>query len=479
MVRPKDVVSSKSGLMQPPSRIARTQSVRRPAQDGISRPCDPSSSVRGIQQPTLIKRTTSTIVKEDRKPASPAPNFGLQRSGSVRVPSPSPEANEKNARNPVVPSRVTAHSRTSSVNPTVNGESGLQRSASIARRHARSQSSSLSTSSRLTATTSSTDGLEKSLARPTLDATVPRKEAFQSTTGLAAPSSRPNFNTLQQHYSPAKTSLPKPPVPSSRTTVLAEDKMAPTGSSFETTKLQSELLYLSLLHQSAGTTLRSYEKSARSALHGDLDKLQLQYKQLRVEERKLQEQVNLMSLADWSRMSDGKGMHLGPEFAENIQRLSGALTDMAALTAGEGRYSELVQVFSTWIADARTTTQAREMSSPQKNDIFVAPLPLEWHQSHALFTQKLRLLEREVEMLPPLPSVQGQSDAPKSALNLMLETLQMSTTCIKEELDVMVQLEKQTLEKEKLWVEDVMAGLSLEMFQEKQDTLDTAWRTGA
>lgn len=255
--------------------------------------------------------------------------------------------------------------------------------------------------------------------------------------------------------------------------------MTSTGSSFEITKLQSELLYLSLLHQAAGATLRGFENSARDALNGDFYKLQIQYKQVRGEECSLQEQVNLMSLADWSRTSGSKGIHLGPEFAESVQRLSGALTDIAAFTSKEGRYSELVQTFSTWIAEAHATAQARETSPYQKNDLFVVPLSLGWHESHASFAQKLRSLEREVGMLPPLPSAQGQGDGPNPALGLMLSSLRSLTAGIKEELDMMERLEKQTLEKEKLWVEEVIAGLSLDSFQEKYDTPGTAWRTSA
>ncbi|KAH0374016.1 hypothetical protein KCU65_g68, partial [Aureobasidium melanogenum] len=149
---------------------------------------------------------------------------------------------------------------------------------SLEYRHLRSQSSTtIGFNSRLTTpSTPSTPTSVKTSADPVKPPVrrLVRPGATSSVPNLEPTTSRPAFNTLQQHYSPAKTTLPKPPVPSSRAAPSAGEKAVQSGAVFETTKLQSELLYLSLLHESAEPNFRSYETSARKALQTEFEAAQ-------------------------------------------------------------------------------------------------------------------------------------------------------------------------------------------------------------
>ncbi|TIA55511.1 hypothetical protein D6C83_04153 [Aureobasidium pullulans] len=230
----------KAAMPPPSAPLARTQSIR----------------TRPVSQTPAATSTSAT------RSGLAAPS----RSLSTRAPAPSTATAPK--------PRVVSHSRTpstSTIAASSTGDSTLKRSATTtATRHLRSQSSiTTGLKSRLTApSTPSTPTSEKSsteLTKPLVRRLV-RPTATSNAPKLDPSTSRPAFNTLQQHYSPAKTVLPKPPVPSSRAAPSAEDKAVQSGAVFETTKLQSELLYLSLLHESAEPNLRSYERSARKAL---------------------------------------------------------------------------------------------------------------------------------------------------------------------------------------------------------------------
>jgi hypothetical protein len=153
-------------------------------------------------------------------------------------------------------------------------------------------------------------------------------------------------------------------------------KAVQSGAVFETAKLQSELLYLSILHEAAEPNFRGYEKSAKQALQAEFEATQEEVEQIREQERIFQEQENLSAIADWLGV---QGAHVSPEAAEMIQSLSGCFNELMMLSAPESKYTALVHDFSEWAAEATEQDRAH---------IFSGPLPQDWHHTHASITQR-------------------------------------------------------------------------------------------
>ncbi|KAI4726347.1 hypothetical protein E4T49_05872 [Aureobasidium sp. EXF-10728] len=447
-----------------------------------------SLPMAGLTRPTMAMPTGR---KED-KAAMPPPSAPPSRTQSIRTrPTPLPSSSTaatSTRSGTAAPSRslstrapassittapkprIVSHSRTASTSTLAasgTGDSTLKRSGTIisSSRHVRSQSSTTTgLNSRLaTPSTPSTPTSIKSSAEPVKPPIrrLIRPGSTSSVPNLEPSASRPAFNTLQQHYSPAKTTLPKPPVPSSRAAPSAEEKAVQSGAVFETTKLQSELLYLSILHESAEPNFRSYEKSARKALQAEFEAAQDEVEQIREQERIFQEQGNLVAIAEWLGV---QGAHASPEAAEMIQSLSGCFNEVMVLSSPESKYTALVHSFSEWAADATEQDRAH---------IFSGPLPQDWHHTHASITQRLRLVEREVEMLPSAPRPTGE-DA-ESSLSIMLQCLKDLVLGMKEELEAMVRLEQQVVSTEKQRVSNAVAGLSMDALLQNSEEWTAAW----
>ncbi|KAH0292757.1 hypothetical protein M436DRAFT_60404 [Aureobasidium namibiae CBS 147.97] len=418
----------------------------------------PPSAPQSIRSRPISQAPTSTTATSTRS-GLVAPS----RTLSTRVPASSVGT--------VAKPRVPSHSRTASTSTLAASsttDSALKRSATLSStaRHFRSQSSTTTASTSRLATPSdpSTPISVRSSADPVkpLVRRLVRPAPTSSVPNLEPSTSRPAFNTLQQHYSPAKTTLPKPPVPSSRAAPSAEVKAVQSGAVFETTKLQSELLYLSILHEAAEPNLRSYEKSAKRALQTEFEAAQEEVGQIREQERIFQEQGNLVAIAEWLGV---QGAQVHPEAAEMIQSLSGCFNELMMLSAPESKYTALVHDFSEWAAEATEQDRAH---------IFSGPLPQDWHHTHASITQRLRLVEREVEMLPSAPSSTNE-EAPESSLAIMLKCLNDLVLGMKEELEAMIRLERQVVSTEKQRVSNAVAGLSMDTLLQSSEEWTAAW----
>jgi hypothetical protein len=184
--------------------------------------------------------------------------------------------------------------------------------------------------------------------------------------------------------------------------------------------------------------------------------------QIREQERIFQEQGNLAAIAEWLGV---QGAHVSPEAAEMIQSLSGCFNEIMMLSAPESRYTALVHSFSEWAAEATEQDRAH---------IFSGPLPQDWHHTHASITQRLRLVEREVEMLPSAPAGTNGEDS-DSSLAIMLKCLKDLVFGMKDELETMVRLERQVVSTEKQRVSNAVAGLSMDTLLQSSEEWTAAW----
>ncbi|TKA82974.1 hypothetical protein B0A55_01551 [Friedmanniomyces simplex] len=262
--------------------------------------------------------------------------------------------------------------------------------------------------------------------------------------------SRPSFSTYQQHYSPAKSALPKPPVPASRhgrpTTQAPEEDTAPT---FEIQKQQNELLSLSLLHQAAQRTLQEYTTSAHRKLGRKQARLRKESESLLALENEQLRVASLMALEAWC-----------PDpavLAENLQVASRIYAELSTLSESSGRYGQLVSQFENWTEGAEVVLSGRDGEAR-----FVEALPQEWHKMHTSLALRLRTLQRDLGVLPPAPRGKDDGARQASGLRVLLESCEGLLGGMLKELELMSKLERGILQREKGRVEDEVKGIRLD-----------------
>ncbi|KAK5136273.1 hypothetical protein LTR08_003880 [Meristemomyces frigidus] len=264
------------------------------------------------------------------------------------------------------------------------------------------------------------------------------------TKGHMLPPPRPSFSTHQQHYSPAKSALPKPPLPSTRaarsSVVPVTETEAPV--SFEESKQQIELLQLSLLHQASFKTLQDYEASAKRKLSKKQTKLRKECDAIKGVELDQQRIANLGALDAWCR---------DPALlVEHLQILSKVHSEVCALAEEGSRYAQLVTMFERWADDAET-------AATQPSD-FVEALSSDWHKTHTSLSLRTRSLQREMDVLPRTPA--SDVERPSSSLEMFMRCCKELLDGMLRELEVMTKIEKGVLEREKRRVEGEVKGLA-------------------
>jgi len=260
-----------------------------------------------------------------------------------------------------------------------------------------------------------------------------------------------------------KSALPKPPIPSARTTkppVFVEED---TPVSFDVAKQQVELLQLSLLHQASQKASRQYETSAKSKLSKKHAKLRKDYETIRTAEQEQQRITNLSALDMWC-----------PDaalLAEALQVLSKVYAEVSAFTDADGRYAQLVMLFEEWFENAEPRLPSNNLTSP------IEALPEEWKKAHASLALRLRALQRDLQMLPPPP----KSEAQPSSLELVYACCTSLIDGALRELAMMHKLEKEIFKREKTRVEDEVKALTEDpsLMNDSMKPWVPAWRSVA
>ncbi|KAK5697418.1 hypothetical protein LTR97_007556 [Elasticomyces elasticus] len=413
-------------------RAASVRSYARDAPHSIDARADALAALTGGASPAAAQDTGLKRASSTRLPQSPA-SRGLSRTASVKPKDP-PTRTSSTAK----PATSIAEKR-SSVTTTSTSE---KRSSIIKTRPPSIDSLAKARPPSVT-----------SPASPARSTTSRHSTSSRPLSQVLSQPSRPSFSTHQQHYSPAKSALPKPPVPAARnskpTTVVTEDDTAP---SFEVQKQQNELLALSLLHQAALRTKQEYDASAHRKLGRKQAQLRKEYEALHALEDEQSRLASLVALDSWC--SDATLL------AENLQTASRGYSELTTLSENGGRYQQLVSTFENWIDAA----EHRESGDAK----FVEALPHEWHKAHTSLALRLRTLQRELGLLPPAPPSKNQAED-DPALRILLESCETLLAGMLKELELMSKLERGILQREKERVDDEVKKLMID------DTKTTQW----
>jgi len=419
---------------------------------------------------TPSARSHRTAGSTDAKTHKPAGNTDARADALTALEGESATPSSRLVQPPAIPKRTTSNRAQS------GGPRGLSRVASVKTKnvsHARTISTGAS-EKHTSETKSRPLSIDTSVTTQALSAASPSSPVNSSTTRQSQqppqpstqinrrlqmlPPPRPTFTTYQQHYSPAKSSLPKPPIPSAK--AVKPVASVPTDEvphTFEIAKEQFELMQLSLLHQSATRALQEYEASAKRKLSKKQVKLRKECEAIRVMELEWQRIVNLTALDSWC--SDPALL------AEDLQILSKVYVEVFALTEADSRYSELVSVFEAWIEQAELSLQGQASN-------FLEAIPQEWHKAHTSLALRLRALQRDIEMLPPFRS--SERDTQSNLEILITSVVQLLDSMLKE-LEMMTKLEKAILEREKIRVEEVVKAIDYRTVTRAKDWVP-AWQ---
>ncbi|KAI9747406.1 MAG: hypothetical protein M4579_007471 [Chaenotheca gracillima] len=281
------------------------------------------------------------------------------------------------------------------------------------------------------------------------------KSTLSSTTSRLAPptesAKKPTFSTLQQHFSPKKSTRPAA-TSSSLSPHKASGSLAP--ATIETIRLQTELLQLDILYQSAGPTLTQWRASARSTIQQRFETLAHRHRDLLAAEQEAQERVNGESLREWLSVDHGVG-----DGADRIQTLSSTLQEIQLLLVepgSGGKYPRVLKTFEKWLARIEDVYRRREHPHAEDEDeedevIFVEGLGVGWRNEAASLSRKISSLSRQLERT-------GLGTAtPGSGLEMALSRSRDILSNATAELEMMTSLERDVLTKERVWIDTQIA----------------------
>ena len=403
---------------------------------------DEDAAAEAARAESLAALTGTPSVSPSRMPM---PESGLKRTGSSRLPQSPRNGGPAIPGGPVIPSRttssrkITTHSRaiSSSVDAAATRSIPEER-ATRSKAQAEQASEELSRASPPRTHATRSRPASQVIGQQTAAAVMSRGRPASHM--LPPTSSKPTFNMYQQHYSPAKSSLPKPPLPAAKTLrpspVLEEDATV----TFDVARQQIELLQLSLLHQASTQCSREYTASAKRKLSKMHTKLRKEYETVRATELVHQRVTNLSALESWCR---------DPSLlVENLQILSLVYSDLTSLVEDGSRHADVLDMFELWMKEAEAPLPG----------VFIQSLPDDWKAAHASLALKLRSIQRNLGVLPP-PHTSSEEG---SGLQIVLKGCRSLVDGMLRELDLMIKLEKELLARETNKIEEEVKGLVLD-----------------
>ncbi|WQF76087.1 hypothetical protein CDEST_01101 [Colletotrichum destructivum] len=526
--RPRDAAAAGGPPSAPPSRTSvlsgptRPSSTRDPAPTRPRHPPAPSSSsssttagaATGTRSTTATTRPTtsggvpSSKLTSAASSATSSPTKGHSRARSVATlngstilrPPGQPSASDRTTRSRPTSLYGAPPTSTSTGTTTTTAAATRPRPPSATDRLSTKPSpvsslSSTTTSSTTTAAAATTTTTRTRPSRTASTSTAPAKphqQARPPSSSSHSPTSpprqppkpaagalRPFFNTLQQHYSPAKSLAPKPLT----ATYLAPPSPSKLPSnvalSAETARLQTELLQLHLLHRDLPQTTAAWHASARDKLAARHASLGRSAADLARQEAEAAECLNIAALRRWgshrhnhhhhsSSSSSSPATIAAATLEDKIQRLDALLASLWSLDTPGGKHHRLVRAFERWASVLPDLEAARARAEDQGDPEalldadsqvrFGGALDARWKEDAAALVRKLegwRAQLRELEFNDEEESGDG-GDGGKtrmsSSLERMLDGCGSLIRDMLDELAVMEEIEAVAVERETEWI---------------------------
>lgn len=277
-----------------------------------------------------------------------------------------------------------------------------------------------------------------------------------------APRLRPAFSTLQQHYSPAKTTAPKPLTSTYLAPPSPSKLPANVAASAETSRLQAELLQLCLLHRDAAGVDSEWRASAERKLGERFAQLADAGRGVDERQRAEIERENVLALRRWA---------VGGGLEERIQTLDVVINSVWALGETGGRYARIVRRFERWVDRMCEIEDARRDDGAylQESDVlFIGELDAAWKDECTGLVRRLDTLKRQLEELGEF-SAKEEENNERPSLHQMVDDSRTLVQGMLTELGVMEDIEREAMAKEGEWIERM----------NREDDADDTPRAGA
>ncbi|KKK23116.1 hypothetical protein AOCH_007457 [Aspergillus ochraceoroseus] len=305
---------------------------------------------------------------------------------------------------------------------------------------------------------------------------VRKAEPPQLTPTPTTPRLRTQFSTYQQHYSPKKTTAKPPtPVPAASGSSDVASSLIPSSWP-EIAALQTELLQLSLLHESSLRQNTAWETGAEAQLRSKYDLVAADYRGILGAENESQRKVNGQALQYWLKNAHERNGQQG--FAEQIQLLSRVAQEVYDLSDGlGGRYAVVVLEFENWFQRVEELRNARLLQVGGLGPVvFIDPLDHAWKEEVNTLIMKLELASRQLQSLDIL-GYREEELLGSSALLRTAKGLDEMTRLMVEELNAIRKIEIDTVKSEEMWVSQLAQQLTAPRQQQDEKVPRTGmWR---
>lgn len=285
----------------------------------------------------------------------------------------------------------------------------------------------------------------------------------------------------QQHYSPLKNFAPKPLTSQILAPPSPSKLPANVALSAETSRLQTELLQLSLLHRSAASVSAEWHESAKQKMGARFGKLVKENDELRLAERDGFESRNAAALLRWGSEQAGQHEHMGLD--EKIQVLDQVLNGVWSMSEPEGRYSRVVADFEDWadkMAEVVSAQRSGDVDALINNGggevLFASELEKLWKGECAGLQRKLDGWRGMLRELGDADDTQEDSDkttakqqpmamgqqSQRSSLARVLDGCRSLVNDMLSELAAMQDIERESIRAENEWIEKMNDELRLD-----------------
>jgi hypothetical protein len=424
-----------------------SRSIRPPV--AISKPSEPQATGLGRSR-SLRRPATSTQSAQSKPIATHARTQSSNNALGLRTEVNSVENSVVRPR-----PRLVAAGRTLKSNPTT-AEPAPVAPRSSARLAGLSRTASVKTKFE-----SSTSGATACSNSRLDDASGPQPQRQELLKEGTAKTARPAFSTLQQHFTPKKTS--KAPT----STFLHPGPAPGTGHlPPEVISLQSELLQLHLLHASSAEATQQWHSDAKRTLHRRFEEVASLHQAMLESDRAGQEQKNLQALLEWSAGTSSVGL------IEYIQILSGPLHELPSLLETGGRFERLMGEFEHWISRVEHLWSSRRTSTSHDGSLeSIEGLGDLWKAENAALIRKVTSFARDLD--------QVQHPSGGSSIACIVDTCRSLLEGLSDELHVIQAIEAEVAEKEKEWVETRLQAFARDSSSSSADATEeiVAWRT--
>lgn len=281
---------------------------------------------------------------------------------------------------------------------------------------------------------------------PTLSLSDPSKLSTTETVPRKTPEScqqRAPISTLQQHFSHQKMKLP-----ATHLFLPATNKHGGTHDlSSGDIQIQTELIQLHLLFQSATEVQHSWERSAKLCLQSHFELVRKKHVELDLRIKSQKASKNHSALVAWCNSMSRL------ELAEKLQLLSHNALDTSTLIEPGGRFMRVLDSFERWFSRAHRIKKSRNMLLGGMGWCleFIESIGDDWKLEVATLEMKLASYSRELRnvVMPPADS----------NLACFLLSFQKFVVNLLEELDVIRSIECDVMAEETTWIKTAVLKL--------------------